>query len=155
LGRKILLLLSETGSMAARKTASAKSKATGKATRPAPSTKPLWAKLHVKGGTVLLANAPSGIAEMFEGSPATLTKKASNRVDTVLLFVNDEDELRAKLAPILGAIGPLAHIWIAYRKGEKALHRDTLAKLAAEHGLQGVALVAVNAVWSALRVKRV
>jgi hypothetical protein len=133
--------------MAAKKTAKT-------ATRPTASTKPLWAKLHVKGGTVLLANAPSGIAEMFDGSPATLTKKASNRTDTVLLFAKDEAEVRAKLPPILDAIGPLAHIWIAYRKGDQSLHRDTLVSLAREHGLQGVALVAVNETWSALRVKR-
>ena len=127
------------------------------ATRPAPSAKPLWQKLFVKGGTVLLMNAPAGYDGMFAGSPASVITSAdglANPADTVLVFANDTAEVDALLPTAIGALGPSASLWIAYRKGGKALHRDTLARQVDSYGFGGVALVAVDDVWSALRVKR-
>ena len=40
-------------------------KKTSASKKPTPSTKPLWQKLFIKGGTVLLVNAPTGYAKLL------------------------------------------------------------------------------------------
>ena len=122
--------------------------------KPAPSTKPLWQKLFIKGGTVLLVNAPPGYAKVLDGSPANVTTRASGTADAVLLFATDEAQLKASVPAAMKSMGPSTGVWIAYRKGDKAFHRDTLGALAKSFGLQAVSLVAIDDIWSALRVKR-
>jgi len=122
--------------------------------KPAPSTKPLWQKLFIKGGTVLLVNAPAGYAKLLDGSPAKVTTRASGTADAVLLFATDEAQFKAAVPTTMKGMGPSTSVWIAYRKGDKELHRDTLGALAKSFGLQPVSLVAIDDTWSALRVKR-
>ena len=122
--------------------------------KPAPSTKPLWQKLFIKGGTVLLMNAPPGYAKLLDGSPAKVTTRGSGSADTILAFASDEAQAKASLAAAGKAMAPESSLWIAYRKGDKQLHRDTLWKLAEPLGFTGVSLVAVDDTWSAMRFKR-
>ena len=122
--------------------------------KPAPSTKPLWQKLFIKGGTVLLVNAPAGYAKVLDGSPAKVTTRAGGTADAVLLFATDEAQFKAAVPTTMKSTGPATSVWIAYRKGEKEFHRDTLGTLAKSFGLQPVSLVAIDDTWSALRVKR-
>ena len=124
------------------------------AKKPAPSTKPLWQKLFIKGGTVLLMNAPSGYAKVLAGSPAKVVTRGPTAADTVLLFANDHAQLEASMPTIVKSLGPSSILWVAYRKGDKTFHRDTLAKLVEKFGFTAVALVAVDDTWSALRVKK-
>ena len=120
----------------------------------APSTKPLWQKLFIKGGTVLLMNAPSGHANVLAGSPAQVVTRGPTAADTVLLFANDQAQLEASMLTVVKSLGPSSNLWVAYRKGDKSFHRDTLAKLMDTFGFTGVAMVAVDDGWSALRVKK-
>ena len=113
-----------------------------------------WQKLFIKGGTALLMNAPTGYNNALDGSPAKVTTRASGTADTVLLFATDEAQLKASVTPLMKSVGPTTNIWIAYRKGDKQFHRDTVGALAKSFGLEPVALVAVDDTWSALRVKR-
>ena len=129
-------------------------KKTAAAKKPAPSTKPLWQKLFIKGGTVLLVNAPAGYDKVLAGSPAKVTTRASGTADTVLLFTTDEAQLKSTLPPAVRSMGPTSNLWIAYRKGSKELHRDTLGKLGQTFGFTPVSLVAVDDTWSAMRFKR-
>ena len=122
--------------------------------KPAPSTKPLWQKLFIKGGTALLVNAPAGYADVLAGSPAKVTTRASGTADTVLLFATDEAQLKSAVPATVKSMGPSTSLWIAYRKGDKQFHRDTLGALAKSFGLEPVSLVAIDDTWSALRVKR-
>ncbi len=122
--------------------------------KPAPSTKPLWQKLFIKGGTALLVNAPPAYSKVLDGSPAKVTTRASGTADTVLLFATDEAQFKASVPTTMKSVGPATTIWIAYRKGDKQFHRDTVGALAKSFGLQPVALVAIDDTWSALRVKR-
>lgn len=123
--------------------------------KPAPSTKPLWQKLFIKGGTVLLVNAPAGYGKVLDGSPAKVTTRASGTADTVFLFAADEAQFTAVVPTVMKSMGPATSVWIAYRKGDKQFHRDTLGALAKSFGLEPVSLVAVDDTWSALRVKRI
>ena len=124
------------------------------AKKPAPSTKPLWQKLFIKGGTVLLMNAPSGYAKVLGGSPAKVVTRGPTTADTVLLFANDQAQLEASMPAVVKSLGPSSNLWVAYRKGDQTFHRDTLAKLVETFGFTAVALVAVDDTWSALRVKK-
>jgi hypothetical protein len=123
------------------------------AKKPAPSTKPLWQKLLVKDGTVALIAAPAGYDKLFDGSPAKVTTRGSDAAETVLVFASDEGQLRKALPSVRARVAPGGNLWVAYRKGGKELHRDTLAELMKSNGYQPVALVAVDETWSALRVK--
>ena len=120
----------------------------------AASTKPLWQKLFIKGGTVLLANAPAGYDKVLDGSPAKVTTRASGTPENVLLFANDEAGLEKSLTTLAGRLTPATNLWIAYRKGGKTLHRDTLWKHGEAFGLTGVSLVAVDDSWSAMRFRK-
>jgi hypothetical protein len=126
----------------------------GKASAPAASTKPLWQKMFIKGGTVALIGAPAGYEKLFAGSPAKVTTRGSGLADTVVLFVNDVAELDSKFPTATGRLGPAANLWVAYQKGGKELHRDTARKVVNEYGYEGVAMVALDDVWSALRLKK-
>ena len=130
----------------------AKKKASAK--KPSASAKPLWQKLFVKGGTVALVHAPAGYDKLFAGSPAKVITRGGGPADTVVLFAKDVAHLESALPAATGRLGPSATLWIAYRKGDKELHRDTLWKLAGEHGYTGVSLVAVDDMWSAMRFKK-
>ncbi len=120
-----------------------------------PSTKPVWQKLFIKGGILALVGAPAGYESLFEGSPAKVTTRGSGAADTVVLFAKDMDHLQKAFPAAAGRLGPSATLWVAYRKGDKELHRDTLWKAVSEHGHTGVSLVAVDDVWSAMRLKKV
>jgi len=124
------------------------------AKKPAPSAKPLWQKLFIKGGTVLLMNAPAGYDKVLAGSPAKVVTRGPAAADTILLFANDQAQLEASMATVVKSLGPSSSLWVAYRKGDKNFHRDTLGKLMETFGFSGVAMVAVDDTWSALRVKK-
>ena len=124
------------------------------AKKPAPSTKPLWQKLFIKGGTVLLMNAPSGYDKVLAGSPAKVVTRGPAAADTVLLFASDQAQLEASIPAVVKSLGESSNLWVAYRKGDKSFHRDTLRKLVEKFGFTAVALVAVDDTWSALRVKK-
>lgn len=126
----------------------------GKASAPEASTKPLWQKMFVKGGTVALIGAPAGYEKLFAGSPAKVTTRGSGLADTVVLFVNNVAELHAGIPSASGRMGPSATFWVAYQKGGKELHRDTARKIVTQYGYDGVAMVAVDDVWSAMRLKK-
>jgi hypothetical protein len=123
--------------------------------KPAASTKPVWQKLFVKGGTVLLLNAPPGFEKQFAGSPAATVTRSAAMADTIVLFAGSVAQLDATLPSAIGSLGPAGSLWIAYRKGDKSFHRDVINTRAMAHGLTGVAMIAIDDALSALRVKRI
>jgi hypothetical protein len=139
---------------ASAKKASAKKASAGKpGARPPASTKPVWQKLLVKGGTVLLLNAPSGFEKLFAGSPARVTTRPAGTAETVLLFASSAAQLDASMPSAIAALSPSSTFWIAYRKGDKSFHRDIIGSRATTHGYNGVAMIAIDDEMSALRVR--
>jgi hypothetical protein len=129
-------------------------KAAGKpGARPPASTKPVWQKLFVKGGTVLLLNAPSGLEKLFAGSPARVTTRPAGPAETVLLFASSAAQLDASMPLAIAALSPSSTFWIAYRKGDQSFHRDTIGSQVTAHGYNGVAMIAIDDEMSALRVR--
>ncbi|MBX3191836.1 MAG: DUF1905 domain-containing protein [Labilithrix sp.] len=122
---------------------------TGKPARPAPSEKPLAARLHVKPGSkVAVLAAPKGFSL---GVPTTRSPKGA---DVVLLFAKTRAVLKTWLPKLKGVTGAL---WIAYPKttsGVKTdLTRDVGWEALERAGLSPVTQVAVDATWSALRFR--
>ncbi|MEO8242143.1 MAG: hypothetical protein ABI832_07495 [bacterium] len=115
--------------------------------------KPAAVKLGLKPGERLVVLRPvAGLADILGALPAGAVMADSGEV--VLMFSHDRAELLAGLAAAKAAGGRL---WLAYLKavpGRKPdLNRDSLRELVAGHGLETVSQVALNADWSALRVK--
>ena len=117
------------------------------------STKPVWQKLFVKGGTVLLLNAPPGFKQHFAGSPAAKVARRASKAETIVVFADSAVQLDATLPAALIALGPTSTLWVVYRKGDKVFHRDVIANQVTAHGLTGVAMIAIDDALSALRVK--
>lgn len=121
---------------------------------------PLAKKLGLKPGmraTVL--RAPEGVLSLLEPLPdgASVTIKAGGTADLVLLFAADMAALTTALPDALAAGKPGGLLWVAYPKGgTKAgtdLNRDILWRWLQTQDLTGVTLVAVDGIWSALRVR--
>lgn len=111
-------------------------------------------KLLLKPGqTAALVGAPAGQQGLFAGT--TIASAAS--ADAVVVYGATREAL-AKLLP--GAVKALrtgARLWVCYPKAGQLgtdLSRDLLAKIVAAHGFEGVRLVAVDEVWSAMMFLR-
>jgi hypothetical protein len=119
------------------------------------SEKPIAERLQVKGDRRLaVVNAPASLDKKI-GAPRAPAKSA----DVVLLFVASLSELRKKLPATLSSLKDTAIFWLAYPKLTSKLagdlNRDVIRELAPDHGLDTVSQIAIDADWSALRLKRV
>lgn len=116
-------------------------------------------KLKIKpGNKVLIINQPQNLKDLLEGDGVTLTDKAEPDMDVVLAFFTTKAEVDRKIDPMIHAIGEKGILWVAYPKGtakkETDLNRDILYAHLAKKSLQGVAMVAVDDTWSAMRFKK-
>jgi hypothetical protein len=95
------------------------------------------------------------VADLLATSLArsALAKALHQGRENVLVFVKNEADLEKALGSLAKRLTPTTNLWIAYRKGDKTLHRDTLWKHGEAFGLTGVSLVAVDDTWSAMRFK--
>jgi hypothetical protein len=79
------------------------------------------------------------------------------RADFLLDFAATQAEAEQRLAALKPAVGKATLAWLGYPKGSKAagldLNRDTIAGFARSVGLVVVAIVALGATWSAVRVR--
>jgi hypothetical protein len=93
--------------------------------------------------TQLLGELPDGVA----------VTDSADVADVVILFADDVAAVTESAVPALTRATAAGRFWIAYRKGAKPLHRDTLQAALAGLGLDGVTLVSLDDTWSAMRVK--
>ena len=117
-------------------------------------------KLMIKQGrSVLLVNPPAGYDALLGPLPpnVTMTSQPAEPVDIIQLFVANRAELEAQLPQIKPLVKPNGMIWVTYYKGTSKtktdIHRDTIAAYARSLGLEAVAMIAIDADWSALRLK--
>ncbi len=121
------------------------------------SDKPLAERLQVKNGRRLaVLSAPRGLDASFG---AGVARAGLEEADVVLLFAADRRRLEAELPRALKKSAPAAILWLAYPKLTSPLagdlSRDVIHALAPKYGLDTVAQIAVDADWSALRLKRI
>jgi hypothetical protein len=112
-------------------------------------------KLQIKPGmSVALVDVPEGVhVELPDDCAAASDPEAA---EAVLVFVRDRAELDANGEPAVAAGRRDALAWVAYPKAGQLgtdLNRDSLAAAAHERGVQPVRQVAIDDVWSALRLR--
>jgi hypothetical protein len=121
------------------------------------SDKPVAERLQVKGNRRLAVIGASAALEKTVGAGNARAEVSS--ADVVLLFAWDRARLDAELPGLLERLAPTAILWVAYPKLSSRLaadlSRDVIHALAPGHGLDTVSQIAIDADWSALRLKRV
>ena len=121
------------------------------------SDKSVAERLQVKGDRRLAVIGASAALEKTVGAVKARADVA--KADVVLLFTPDRAALDTNLPKLLKTMLPSAILWIAYPKLSSKiagdLSRDVIGGLAPEYGLDTVSQIAIDEVWSALRLKRV
>lgn len=117
-------------------------------------------KLFLKEGyTTLFINPPENLNHLLGGLPAGIKvqQQGESAADWILAFIANRQELEAHLPALKAHLKPGGLLWIAYHKGTSKIktdiHRDSINAYAATLGLVGVAMVAIDDDWAALRLK--
>jgi len=115
-------------------------------------------KLRVKPGmTAAILHAPLEVVERL-GLPRDVdVVERAEGADFILTFAATQAEAEERVQEIAVHVRPETVAWVAYPKGGKAagrdVSRDTIWAFVRTIGLDLVANVAVDDVWSALRLK--
>ena len=120
------------------------------------SDKPVAERLQVKGARRLaVLNAPAGLDSAIGVAGA---RADAAEADVVLLFTADQARFDAELPSTLKKMREDAILWVAYPKLTSRLagdlSRDVIHVAAPAFGLDTVSQIAIDADWSALRLKR-
>jgi hypothetical protein len=120
-------------------------------------------KLRIlEGSRVALLNAPDGYARTLDPLPigaevAAISANASEQYDVTLLFARDHAELEHQAPVAIAATRDGGVLWVAWPKGgakaQGAITRDTLWPVMAALGWGPVSNVALDEMWSALRLR--
>jgi hypothetical protein len=117
-------------------------------------------KLLIKSGQrIAVLNPPSGFGDKLKPLPAqvNLFNTLQGSFDTILLFVNSKAELERLAPKALKALRSEGIFWISYPKvssnANTDITRDKGWKSLNKAGWEGVSLVAIDDIWSALRFK--
>lgn len=109
----------------------------------------------VKSIAVLNGEAHPGMVAQL---PQQLIDQGEAPADVVLLIAMNQKQLDQYLPAAMARLGEKGSLWIAYMKqsAPKAtdINRDTISATAQQHGATPVAIISVDADWSALRLKR-
>ena len=126
------------------------------------SDKPVFQKLQIKPGSrVVIINPPPGYHSTLGTLPAGVRPlpEPEEPVDIIQVFVANRQELEDQLPRLKAFLKPGGMLWVTYIKGTSKLktdiHRDSINAYAKTLGLEGVAMVSIDADWSALRLKQV
>lgn len=124
-------------------------------------TKTLAQKLYIRPGhTVALLNAPKGMADALAPLPdeVKVVTNIKSQPDLVLCFVKSSADLEKSATELKETLADETVLWFAYPKvSSKAgadITRDKGWKPVFDMGFVGVASVAIDNTWSALRFKR-
>jgi hypothetical protein len=117
-------------------------------------------KLQIKPEyRVVVIAPPPGYMEKLKPLPkgVVLTDQAKGTFDCVQLFVKNIEEMN-RLAPrAIRAVKPDGLLWISYPKRSSKiktdLSRDHGWEVIENAGLEGVTLIAIDEVWSAMRFR--
>lgn len=120
------------------------------------SDKPVAERLQVKSGRRLAVIGAS--PELDRAIGAADARAELGRADVVLIVGPDRAGLEASLPTTLAEACDTAILWVAYPNLSSSLAsdlgRDTIRALVPHYGLDTVSQIAIDADWSALRLKR-
>ena len=116
-------------------------------------------KMRLKAGmSASLLHVPDGLAVGLGVPEGVSVAKEPAAADFILEVATTQAEVEGRLAALEPDIGAETVVWVAYPKGAKKegydISRDTIWAFVRTIGLTLVANVAVDATWSAVRVRR-
>jgi hypothetical protein len=114
-------------------------------------------KLRYRAGArVLVHGATAGFeAQLAQADEVTRVSARARGVDVAQVFFTRRAQLVRALPRLAAQMAERGVLWICYPKGRALgtdLDRDVIRTLAAEVGLEAVAICAIDEVWSALRL---
>lgn len=127
---------------------------------PSMSQAPLARKLGIKPGFKVLVHQPpevfiNSLSPLPDG--AALALEGQGPSDVVICFVRNRADVEQDGPRMLSAARPRAIVWFAYPKKSSKLktdiHRDAGWDALTTAGWEGVAMVAIDETWSALRFR--
>lgn len=125
------------------------------------SEKTIFEKLQLKSGRgMVIIDPPQGFLSHAGELPpdATISLEPTN-TSLLLAFLPRQQELNEKFLSLASLVSEGGIFWIAYpklsSKLSKDLNRDLINQFAAQQGWTGVAMIALDEDWSALRLKRI
>lgn len=124
------------------------------------SERSLAQKLQIKDGRkVRFVNPPEGYLDLLGGhlEHVHVLPEPDEPADIIQVFVHNRQELEEQLPRLKTVLAPQGALWVTYHKGTSKvktdINRDTIDAYARSVGLEGVAMIAVDDDWSALRLK--
>jgi hypothetical protein len=127
------------------------------AERPAASDKPVLSKLLYKpGARAMVLNAPESYQQVLKELPDAHRTIEDGPFDFVHVFVTHREDVARDGATWRAAVKPGGVLWVSYPKGKTLptdLNRDSLRAALQAVGLDPIAQVSIDEVWSALRAK--
>ncbi|CAM5320161.1 hypothetical protein [Leifsonia shinshuensis] len=117
--------------------------------------KPVVEKLLLKPGDALsVVGAGADERAVLGALPDGVTEAAPAAAAVSVTFVRTRDELLARFGAELPALTGARAVWFLYPKGGRAdVNRDTIIREAGAFGWRPISNVAVDDVWSAVRVR--
>jgi len=117
---------------------------------------PLLKKLRYRPGLrVAVLGAPAGFEAELSGAELARASRLVANLELVQAFFTRRAHLGRAVGRLRRALAPGGILWLCYPKARALgtdLDRDVVRAVAAKAGLRSVAIVAVDDVWSALRV---
>ncbi len=117
-------------------------------------------KLGLKPGkTLFVSHAPAPVGDLLGATPdgARVTETGKGPFPLILLFARDDAAMAKQLPVCKTKLEPGGALWLAYAKGTSGkatdINRDSIRDYVATIGLDTVAQIAIDADWSALRLK--
>ncbi len=124
------------------------------------STKSIPEKLQMKSGrSVIFVNKPTAYDKTMGTLPTgvEIADSTCKSIDIIQIFAESKQQLEKELPKWKQVVAPKGMIWVTYPKGTSKLksdiNRDIIAAYAETIGLEGVAIVAIDDDWSAVRLK--
>ncbi len=124
------------------------------------SDKSIAQRMFIKSGqSIVILNAPKGYIETIGEIPEDvkiLTELVSG-ADIVHFFTSSRSDLEMNFNPLIRALKDDGSLWISYPKGsskvETDINRDIIWKIAEGLGLKPVAMISIDPIWAAFRLK--
>ncbi|WP_241701990.1 hypothetical protein [Leifsonia shinshuensis] len=112
-------------------------------------------KLLIKPGDALSlgGGGPEDRAALGD-LPSGVVEAAPSEATVSVVFVRSRDELLSRFGSGLPALSGARAVWFLYPKGGRAdVNRDTFIREAGSYGWRPISNVAIDDVWSAVRVR--
>lgn len=127
------------------------------------SSKTVAEKMYIKPGMRIgFFNAPDNLHALMGKLPDDIEiveDLPGEKLDVVLAFIEDREMLEGYLGSLKNAIHDKGALWLAYYKQSSPestdINRDSIHKYASELNLKGVAMIAIDDDWAALRCKKI